>query len=53
MFLEATEGFVYQVVDVFPRRIQIMNGKCDQIIWNATKCDRNNYLILEGLENND
>ena len=37
MFLEATEGFVYQVVDVFPRCIQIMNGKCDQIIWNATK----------------
>jgi len=31
VFLEATEGFVYQVVDVFPRCIQIMNGKCDQM----------------------
>jgi hypothetical protein len=23
------------------------------VLKNVTKCDRNNYLVLEGLENND
>lgn len=31
VFLVAIEGFVYQVVELNHRCIQIMSGKCDQV----------------------
>jgi hypothetical protein len=51
VFLVATEGFVYQVVELNHQCIQIMSGKCDQMRPSFPERDQmrpNNLLSLIG-----